>query len=988
MARFRTRARAVDMLGRQQIAGVPTAISELFKNAHDAYADHAIVDYFRSDRLFVLRDDGVGMTEEAFESRWLTLATESRLSGGGSGQLPASARPGYPRREILGEKGIGRLAVAAIGPQALILSRPLSNGELGDLLVSMIHWGLFEVPGVDLEQIEIPTLTVPGGSLPGKDEVGTLVDWVEENLNSLGEVPDRALLARIRSELKSFRKVDPAELAASVLEGPDLEGGPGTHFYIQPSDPLITDDLAARDRNQPSDLLKLLIGFANTMTPGHPEPALTVEFRDHYSETAYDNVVAETEFFTPEEFEHADHRITGTFDENGQFSGTVRVFDSEPVVVTIPFPSARGREAACGPFSIDVAYQQGEVRRSLLDPEAFAAMNQKLRFYGGLYIYRDGIRILPYGNQDFDFLEFEQRRSISASDYFFSYRRMFGVVELTRRENGELREKAGREGFAANEAYRQFRAMLMNLFYEIAFQFFREAGSYSETFYERRAELERLDKARRRRAALVTSRRSAIARQLNEFEAALDAGRPAEAVAEVVEIVQAGLAVAIAEDDPSRAAATIAQVEDRARDQLRAADEALRIERPRGVALSRPLARRYARYEDERARIEHELLGPTRSRIDSLIATTVKEHDIALARRLRLEHAVAAASKAARDDTRGAQRELNVSANATSKKARELGQQLFRAVEEAASRIQAELAGLDVSKTPDSNLVAFRARVERDLASLRDTATTSLSSVTQQLAALVWPDNGAGPAITALDQIEAIETDLETLSEQAADQLEVTQLGMAVEVINHEFRHTVQSIRRTLRQLKVWADANPKLRAPYNELKTSFDHLDGYLALFTPLQRRLHRAEVEIVGNEIETFLNELFQKRLEENEIVLVATEAFREHVIKGYPSTIYPVFVNLVDNAVYWLSNYRSERRIVLDAGPDWMAVRDTGPGLPADLGEDIFQARVTTKPGGSGYGLFIARQVLEREGMRLVAGRHTIDEGAELRILESAA
>ena len=40
MARFRTRARTVDMLGRQQIAGIPTAISELFKNAHDAYADH------------------------------------------------------------------------------------------------------------------------------------------------------------------------------------------------------------------------------------------------------------------------------------------------------------------------------------------------------------------------------------------------------------------------------------------------------------------------------------------------------------------------------------------------------------------------------------------------------------------------------------------------------------------------------------------------------------------------------------------------------------------------------------------------------------------------------------------------------------------------------------------------------------------------------------------------------------------------------------
>ena len=35
------------MLGRQQIAGIPTAISELFKNAHDAYADNVEADFFR-----------------------------------------------------------------------------------------------------------------------------------------------------------------------------------------------------------------------------------------------------------------------------------------------------------------------------------------------------------------------------------------------------------------------------------------------------------------------------------------------------------------------------------------------------------------------------------------------------------------------------------------------------------------------------------------------------------------------------------------------------------------------------------------------------------------------------------------------------------------------------------------------------------------------------------------------------------------------------
>src|SRR5258706_5472768 len=81
MARFRVRARTVDMLGRQQIAGIPTARSELFKNAHDAYAKNVEVDFFRSAGLFLLRDDGVGMTREEFEERWLVLGTESKIGG-------------------------------------------------------------------------------------------------------------------------------------------------------------------------------------------------------------------------------------------------------------------------------------------------------------------------------------------------------------------------------------------------------------------------------------------------------------------------------------------------------------------------------------------------------------------------------------------------------------------------------------------------------------------------------------------------------------------------------------------------------------------------------------------------------------------------------------------------------------------------------------------------------------------------------------------
>lgn len=95
MAKFKTRARAIDMLGRQQIANISTAISELFKNSYDAYADNIEADYFRSENLFVLRDDGFGMTEDEFTDRWLAVGTESKYSADGINKTPPPKGKNY-----------------------------------------------------------------------------------------------------------------------------------------------------------------------------------------------------------------------------------------------------------------------------------------------------------------------------------------------------------------------------------------------------------------------------------------------------------------------------------------------------------------------------------------------------------------------------------------------------------------------------------------------------------------------------------------------------------------------------------------------------------------------------------------------------------------------------------------------------------------------------------------------------------------------------
>ena len=49
------------------------------------------------------------------------------------------------------------------------------------------------------------------------------------------------------------------------------------------------------------------------------------------------------------------------------------------------------------------------------------------------------------------------------------------------------------------------------------------------------------------------------------------------------------------------------------------------------------------------------------------------------------------------------------------------------------------------------------------------------------------------------------------LEEEAEADAQLAQLGMAIEIINHEFSGTIRSVRNGLRKLKAWADVNEGL---------------------------------------------------------------------------------------------------------------------------------------------------------------------------------
>ena len=232
--------------------------------------------------------------------------------------------------------------------------------------------------------------------------------------------------------------------------------------------------------------------------------------------------------------------------------------------------------------------------------------------------------------------------------------------------------------------------------------------------------------------------------------------------------------------------------------------------------------------------------------------------------------------------------------------------------------------------------------------------------------------------LTALLEEEVLE-----LRERADRDFELAQLGMATQVITHELDTAVTEVRNGLRRLGAWADVNDGLRDVYSDIRTAFDHLDGYLSLFTPLQRRLRRRRERVTGTGIRTFLDRLFGRRLEGLSIELRTTEAFQEWHATAFRSGLYPAFINLVDNATYWVRQSSPPYWIKLDADGDALIVSDSGPGVPERDREVIWDYGFSRKPGGRGAGLHITREVLTREGWSIEAVSSPDGNGAAFEI-----
>jgi signal transduction histidine kinase len=98
----------------------------------------------------------------------------------------------------------------------------------------------------------------------------------------------------------------------------------------------------------------------------------------------------------------------------------------------------------------------------------------------------------------------------------------------------------------------------------------------------------------------------------------------------------------------------------------------------------------------------------------------------------------------------------------------------------------------------------------------------------------------------------------------------------------------------------------------------------------------------------------------------------------VRTDPGRLLQVLLSLYSNAYDALGSVPMDGAItvrpkaVTDAGRDWVQidVMDNGPGIPPDCMGRIFEPFYTTKENGTGYGLYLASEILKEQGGRLTA------------------
>lgn len=962
---FQTKARTLDHLGREQIADCPTAISELWKNSFDAYARSVYLDIYGGELpVAALVDDGHGMNRAEFVGKWLVVGTASKAV---DSPTDLADRNGLNFRPTQGQKGIGRLSCANLGPLLLFVSK--RAGE--HFVAALLDWRLFENPFLDLADVRIPIVEFADR----KDLFAQLDGLFERLMENVWGGKDDDYTARIQAAWSDYDAlwaredaadgVEPRPKPSATIAGTLIdtsfverhiaswpvwkgESDHGTALLVSQINFDLLAQLPSRvpDAASTASKDKFFETLSNFVDPYVTPEGLEISGKDPqftYAVRAWEGgnpttIVGVGKEFNRHMLDPIEHIIDGVIDSNGVFRGRIKAFGKwRSHNFEVPPPEdlvmLKRADSTLGPVDLYIAAMEFQSENTTLSSAQFTQFRALAEKYAGFMMFRDGLRIMPYGRPDNDFFEIEMRRSKSAGREFWNHRQMFGRLGVSRARNPNLKDKAGREGLLDNNAAKTLKILVSNILTKLAREFFGSASDIRNEELPEIREVNRKAKANEERNKLRRRQRSQFSTKLKQFTKELPAF-----------------------------------VED-----VRRAEKSIELNTENGIEAAQALV---GELKDRRVGFR---LGETPPNLGSLDPAFKKyRSDIQSTQAIisglddRIQEAVKTLAPAKPREF--AERQLARNSTMLSRRITGWRKRIDTLQKDEFKRLRALI---------DQRNKAFHVQISPLLDSLdRDELNVAmLVSMMNELRERMDTENANlfEPYIGALENL-ADSIDLEHLANFGMEEVSdlrreldrlngLAQLGIAVEIIGHELESYDDIIRSGISRLPPEIRSGPAGK----DIEFGAEGLTEQLRFLSPLKLSGERPQHWITGEQIFDYIREFFGPKFVRASVSFEATPEFRAFRVYDLPSRLYPVFINLVNNSLYWVGVKEPPRKILLSVDKARVIVSDTGPGVEEDDVSSLFSLFFTRKlRGGRGVGLYLCRANLSAGGHKISYAR----------------
>jgi signal transduction histidine kinase len=228
----------------------------------------------------------------------------------------------------------------------------------------------------------------------------------------------------------------------------------------------------------------------------------------------------------------------------------------------------------------------------------------------------------------------------------------------------------------------------------------------------------------------------------------------------------------------------------------------------------------------------------------------------------------------------------------------------------------------------------------------------------------------------ALDEAaDTINSSVRRVQEILSQFSRLATLGTLVDAVLHDGRSALARIAFTLLKLEDMAEEvkghdaalAAALRKIHNDFTTQEKALDRLFTRIEPLSGRRRGRPRSISLHEAIAQAVSIHEADIAKHDVVV--TIGGDDVTVTAEPGDINTLILNLVGNAIYWLSTLpdSAERSILIETersedGDVEIIVSDSGPGVRDEIRDLIFDTYFSDKPDGIGLGLSIAGSVVK--------------------------